>query len=203
MIFKILFDTLFGICLIAATASDASAAFEDIKQLGAHAAIQTNKTSCVSIQTRYVALTCNFKSPTKPLEIDELLVPEQYSMSLLWGGTLLSVAQDLYDHPRDNLRLISSRMLGSAIADCRKVKQCENEVLRYFGLGDDSISFLYGLTSKKRHNNQRNEPLAKALGKQTYESDAGEFFNRFTDIGVCKKIAAEAKEAHCELQAEK
>ncbi len=158
--------------------------------------------TCTDHRKQFTALRCAASAktvPSEPSRVWELEIPKNYGTSLIWETELLKFSQELYSEPPKDLRKRSSEVLRLAIVACAKTKQCENELLEYFGLSNKSGFKLPDLEAKKDVSNDRNELLAATLGEKLYEADAGKLIRRFLNRGECARIIEEAKRSSCEL----
>lgn len=160
---------------------------------------ESRELQCSNSRVRFAELTCERKSTAMPVSIDYLEIPSYYSTSLLWQDILLKYSQTLYsDMPKD-LRTSAAVVLRECIAACSRGKQCENEVLEYFGVQKSFFSWWKGSSKINNKNSRRNTSLAAALGESLYLSEAGSLINRHTDIKVCTQLKEEAKQNQCDL----
>lgn len=159
------------------------------------------KLRCENSRAQFAALTCERKADAMPTSTASLDIPYYYSTSLLWQDSLLNFAQELYsDQPKD-LRSSTSTAIQSCLDRCARVKQCQDQLIEYFGLSTSFFSGLSSFLSEKKKDSRRNESLATALGESLYKSDAGELINRHTDIKICGELKARAKKDQCDLSA--
>lgn len=154
---------------------------------------------CSSLLAQFAALSCEGKVDVIPTEISSLDIPQFYSTSLIWEERILKFAQELSDKPLKDIRARATEVLRESIIACNGVKQCENQALEYFGVGEKSHLRLQGHLNSRRVHKGRNEPLAATLGQHLYESDAGILINRFTGLRDCAKLRVEAKRDSCDL----
>jgi hypothetical protein len=164
-----------------------------------HETSNATKLLCDGLRTQFAALICDRKAELMPTIVADLEIPQTYSTSLIWEEHLLKFAQELFDDPPKDIRKRASGVLRASVAACAKVKQCENQALEYFGLGEKSSLKLSNPSNANRGYSARNESLASTLGEQLYESDAGALISRFTLKKNCAKLKAEAKQDQCDL----
>jgi hypothetical protein len=158
-----------------------------------------SQSQCSGTLAQFAALSCEGKLEVTNTDVARLDIPQIYSTSLIWEERILKFAQELADKPTNDIRARASEVLRESVIACKRVKQCENQVLEYFGVGERSpLRFQSSFNSRPVHKG-RNEALAIALGEQLYESDAGILINRFTGVKGCAKLRVDAKRDGCDL----
>jgi hypothetical protein len=154
---------------------------------------------CSSTLAQFSTLACEGKAEVTPTDVARLDIPQIYSTSLIWEEQILKFAQELDDMPTKNIRARAAEVLRESVIACKRVKQCENQALEYFGVGEKSPLRFQGPFNSRQVHKGRNEALAIALGEQLYESDAGILINRFTGVKGCAKLRVDAKRDGCDL----
>ena len=199
---KLFASWITGVCLLMNAAPSLSAAPETAGTR-AVSVVENNarKFRCENSRAQYAALTCERKADTMPTSAASLDIPPYYSTSLLWEASLLKFAQELHsDQPKD-LQTSTSTAIQSCLDRCARVKQCQDQVLEYFGMSSSFFSKLSSFLSEKKKDSRRDESLATAMGENLYRSDAGELINRHMGIKICGQLKAEAKKDQCDLSA--
>ena len=114
---------------------------------------------------------------------------------------MLKFAQELHSNQPTDLQASTSAAIQSCLSSCLHIKQCQDQVVEYFGISSSFLLKMSNFFSENNKDSRRNKSLAAALGESLYKSDAGELINRHTDIKVCGELKAEVKKDQCDLSA--
>jgi hypothetical protein len=143
--------------------------------------------TCINLRSIYAALSCSRKEVTAPTNVADLRIPSyRYGNPLLWEGTALAFAQNLFNNYPNSARTAAAEAARAGIVACVGIVACQNDVLLYFGINRTAIG---PLGTVGDINTAYNDLLRLfGLGGTLESSDAGDIIKRYYGLATCQGL---------------